>query len=159
MFSLRESTHTERRRPRGARPRERALSPRSHGRAAVWPVLAVFPLDPRPGAHLSPGRPGAAGPLAPKPTLFPARAKRIIFLFMNGGPSHANPFDPKAMLTQRNGGEPPDIVGKTRRGRNQNSQSETDRSCPLSWPTLVVRGEGMTASARCGNRRRIVPLP
>jgi hypothetical protein len=26
---------------------------------------------------------------------FPARAKRVIFLFMNGGPSHVDTFDPK----------------------------------------------------------------
>ncbi len=34
-------------------------------------------------------------PLAPRPPHFPARAKRVIFLFMNGGPSHVDTFDPK----------------------------------------------------------------
>ncbi len=34
-----------------------------------------------------------AGPLAAKPTHFPARAKRVIFLFMQGGPSHIDTFD------------------------------------------------------------------
>jgi hypothetical protein len=44
-------------------------------------------------------------PLAPKPTLFPARAKRIVFLFMKGGPSHVDTFDPKPLL-QRDDGKP-----------------------------------------------------
>src|SRR5262245_30673015 len=34
---------------------------------------------------------------------FPARAKRAIFLFLNGGPSQVDTFDPKPMLTKYNG--------------------------------------------------------
>src|SRR5688572_9056307 len=47
----------------------------------------------------------AAGenPLAPKPPHFPARAKRIIFLFMVGGPSQVDTFDPKPLLTRDDG--------------------------------------------------------
>ena len=41
-----------------------------------------------------------ASPLAPKAPHFPARAKRVIFLFMHGGPSHMDTFDPKPRLTQ-----------------------------------------------------------
>ncbi len=41
----------------------------------------------------------AAGPLAPKPPHFPARAKRVIFLCMEGGPSHVDTFDYKPRLT------------------------------------------------------------
>src|SRR4030095_7297087 len=41
----------------------------------------------------------ADGPLAPKPTHFPARAKRVIFLTMRGGPSHVDTFDHKPKLT------------------------------------------------------------
>src|SRR5215208_7484611 len=37
-------------------------------------------------------------PLAPKKPHFPARAKRVIFLFMNGGPSQVDTFDPKPAL-------------------------------------------------------------
>ena len=39
-----------------------------------------------------------SNPLAPRPPHFPARAKRVIFLFMNGGPSHVDTFDPKPAL-------------------------------------------------------------
>src|SRR5436309_9791941 len=42
-------------------------------------------------------------PLAPKPPHFSPRAKRVIFLFMNGGPSHVDTFDPKPMLAQQAG--------------------------------------------------------
>src|SRR5262249_13195144 len=91
--------------------------------------------------------------------LYEGRRAAGIFLFMNGGPSHVDPFDPKPMLTQRNGEEPPDLVGKTREGRAQNSPSETDRSWPLSRPGVAGRGKETTASAGCDNRRRIVPLP
>lgn len=43
------------------------------------------------------------GPLAPKAPHFLPRAKRIIFLFMWGGPSHVDLFDPKPLLNQRAG--------------------------------------------------------
>jgi len=45
--------------------------------------------------------------LAPKPPLFPARAKRVIFVFMKGGPSHVDTFDPKPMLQRDDGGKYP----------------------------------------------------
>jgi len=44
-------------------------------------------------------------PLAPKSVKFPARAKRVVFLFMKGGPSHVDTFDPKPLL-QRDDGKP-----------------------------------------------------
>src|SRR5690242_18864637 len=37
-------------------------------------------------------------PLAPKAPHFPARAKRVIFVFMKGGPSHVDTFDPNPLL-------------------------------------------------------------
>lgn len=45
----------------------------------------------------------AAHPLAPRPPHFPARAKRVIFLFMHGGPSSIDTFDPKAQLDRDDG--------------------------------------------------------
>ncbi len=44
-----------------------------------------------------------AGELAAKPPHFPAKAKHCVFLFMNGGPSHVDTFDPKPALTKYNG--------------------------------------------------------
>ncbi len=43
---------------------------------------------------------GDASPLAPKAPPLPAKAKRVIHLFMNGGPSHVDTFDPKPMLAK-----------------------------------------------------------
>src|SRR5690348_2954221 len=42
-------------------------------------------------------------PLAPKTPHFPARAKRVIFLCMQGGPAHQDTFDYKPKLTEDNG--------------------------------------------------------
>ena len=42
-------------------------------------------------------------PLAPRVPHFPAKAKRVIFLFMKGGPSHLDTFDPKPLLTRDDG--------------------------------------------------------
>jgi len=38
-------------------------------------------------------------PLEPHPPHFPAKAKRVIFLYMTGGVSHVDSFDPKPKLT------------------------------------------------------------
>lgn len=43
------------------------------------------------------------------------RAKRVIFLFMNGAPSHVDTFDPKPLLAEHEGESPSeDIAGKNR---------------------------------------------
>ncbi len=47
--------------------------------------------------------PSANNPLAPKKPHFPAKAKHVIHLFMNGGPSQVDTFDPKPELTKRHG--------------------------------------------------------
>jgi hypothetical protein len=42
-------------------------------------------------------------PLAPRLPHFPARAKQVVHLFMNGGPSHVDTFDPKPKLAELHG--------------------------------------------------------
>ncbi len=42
-------------------------------------------------------------PMAPRPGHFPAKAKSIIFLFMDGGASQVDTFDPKPRLAKENG--------------------------------------------------------
>ena len=51
----------------------------------------------------------AASPLAPKQPHFEARAKRCIFLFMYGGVSQVDTFDPKPELNRRHGEPMPDF--------------------------------------------------
>jgi hypothetical protein len=46
-------------------------------------------------------------PLTPKQPHFPAKAKRVIHLFMNGGPSHVDTFDPKPSLAKYAGKQLP----------------------------------------------------
>jgi hypothetical protein len=60
-----------------------------------------------------------SNPLFPKPPHFPARARRVIFLFMNGGPSHVDTFDPKPALRKHAGQDPPASVltGRRKRGK------------------------------------------
>jgi hypothetical protein len=48
-----------------------------------------------------------SNPLAPKKPHFAPRAKRVVFLFMKGGPSHVDTFDPKPLLDRDNGQPPP----------------------------------------------------
>src|ERR1700758_2597626 len=56
------------------------------------------------GGRLPAAPAAAAGnPLAAKPPHAPARAKHVIFLFMQGGPSHIDTFDPKPLLNRLHG--------------------------------------------------------
>src|SRR5215471_15954088 len=48
-------------------------------------------------------RAAAAGPLAPKPSQYPAKAKAVIWLFMEGAPSSVDLFDPKPALDKNHG--------------------------------------------------------
>jgi hypothetical protein len=50
-------------------------------------------------------------PLHPRPSHFAARAKSCIFLFMEGGPSHIDLFDPKPELTKQHGKPLPSSFG------------------------------------------------
>ncbi len=44
-----------------------------------------------------------ANSLASRPTHFPAKVKRVVFLYMDGGPSHVDTWDPKPLLTKEHG--------------------------------------------------------
>jgi len=54
---------------------------------------------------------GSADPLAARAPHFPGKAKRVIFLYMSGGVSHVDTFDPKPKLTELHG--KPAGAGKT----------------------------------------------
>ena len=53
----------------------------------------------------------SAGSLAPRRPPLPAKAKRVIHLFMQGGPSHIDTFDPKPLLNRLDGQHPPASFG------------------------------------------------
>src|SRR5260370_21728528 len=62
----------------------------------------------------------AVNPLAVRPPMYAAKARRIIFLFMSGGPSHVDTFDPKPRLAQDNGKPLPFEQPKLARTRTGN---------------------------------------
>ena len=64
--------------------------------------------------------PNAAYPLGVRPPMFTPRAKRVIFLFMSGGPSHVDTFDPKPKLSSHHGKPLPFEMPKLVRTRTGN---------------------------------------
>jgi len=52
-------------------------------------------------------------PLAPKPPHFPAKARACIFIFLEGGPSQIDLFDPKPRLNELDGKPLPESLTKT----------------------------------------------
>ena len=67
---------------------------------------------------VSHGSRSAIDPLAPKPANFRPRAKRVIYLFMHGGPSHVDLFDPKPALVKYGGKPLPESFGSVMTRRN-----------------------------------------
>jgi hypothetical protein len=51
-------------------------------------------------------------PLSPKVPHFKPRAKNVIFLYMDGGPSQVDTFDYKPTLEKFNGRNPREVIGK-----------------------------------------------
>jgi hypothetical protein len=60
------------------------------------------------------GRAAVKNPLAAKPPHKPAKAKAVIFLFMAGGPSHIETFDPKPLLNKLHGQARPKEFGEAK---------------------------------------------
>jgi hypothetical protein len=79
--------------------------------------------------------PGPVNPLAPRAPHFAPRARRVIFLFMNGGPSHVDTFDPKPQLAKHAGEALPESMlkrtGRTGAGKLMPSPFQA-RSCGRS---------------------------
>ncbi len=81
----------------------------------------------------------STNPLAPKPPHFPARAKRVIFLFMNGGPSHVDTFDPKPALAKYAGQPVPEsLVAKSGRKGNGKLMASPFKAKPYGKSGIEV---------------------
>ena len=74
----------------------------------------------------------AGGPLALKQPHHPAKAKHVIFLFLNGGVSQVDTFDPKPELTRQNGKPLPGPPVKTDSATGNLMASPY--SVPPVWP-------------------------
>jgi uncharacterized protein DUF1501 len=85
-------------------------------------MLALTAMLQEQGLLASEAESSAPNPVAVKPPHFSARAQRVIFLFMAGGPSQVDTFDPKPDLTRLHGQTLPASFGpvRTRRGVDKN---------------------------------------
>ena len=61
----------------------------------------------------------AINPLSAKKAPLPAKAKSCIFLFMDGGPSHLDTFDPKPLLNKLSGKPMPKSFGSVNTGMGE----------------------------------------
>ena len=95
---------------------------------------------------------------------FAARAKRIIFLYLNGGLSHVDSFDPKPALTKFDGQPMPGPKIKTDRASGGLMQSPFQfrpcgESLSRSATSFRASGRALTTSwscGRCGRRASII---
>src|SRR5688572_11220241 len=81
---------------------------------------------------LGPSAQGASSyvnPLTPRSGQFPGTAKRVIHLFMNGGPSHVDTFDPKPTLEKYAGKMLPFDNPKTERSEER----RVGKECRSRW--------------------------
>jgi hypothetical protein len=124
------------------------------GGAALYSLLRtnrpVPPAGPPPVPPTSPPpvEPAGSPPedAAQPPSVTPAarcRAERVIFLFMSGGPSQVDLFDPKPELAKRHGQELPDSFRKGLRL----AQTLEQKSLPLLASTFRFRRCGRQAGA------------
>ncbi len=110
-------------------PHTRATTRRNFIRnaGAGFGMVALASLLDRDGLLAADSKPPhasrTANPLAPQPPHFAPRAHNIIFLFMSGGPSHVDLFEPKPELVRLAGQPIPESFGsfKTRRAVAKNS--------------------------------------
>ena len=86
----------------------------------VSPVANTPPLPNGRGSSSAPLPDAPGSPLAVKPPHHPPRVRRVIFLFMSGGPSHVDTFDPKPRLARDNGKPLPFEKPKLERTRTGN---------------------------------------
>jgi hypothetical protein len=79
-----------------------------------------------------------ANPLAPRAPHFPARARSVIWLFINGGPSHVDTWDYKPELARRDGQE--------LAGFDRNTGFFTDQVGPLMQSPFRFRRHGASGA-------------
>jgi uncharacterized protein (DUF1501 family) len=104
------------------------------------------------------GAADATNPLAPHAPHFPAKAQRVIYLFMHGGPSHLETFDPKPDL-QRLAGQPlPTSFGEvmTRRKVAHNPLLGTKRSFKRCGQSGIEISDLLPHIAECADDLAVV---
>lgn len=94
-------------------------------------LVALAPL-------LEANPPSAGNPLAPKAPHFPAKAKRVIHIFCNGGPSQVDTFDPKPALEK--------YVGKSLPAGNLQTERKTGAAFPSPFKFQRYGQSGLPVS-------------
>jgi uncharacterized protein (DUF1501 family) len=131
----------------------------------AWALLDLLTRD---GVRASgsipeaPAAPAANNALAAKQPHFPARAKHVIFLFMQGGPSHIDTFDPKPLLSKLHGQPLPPSAAKGLQLQFTKSDaailgcSQTFRKCGASgieiadtYPHLQACADDLAVARSC----------
>src|SRR5438046_9766344 len=82
-------------------------------------------------------------PLAPKQPHFPAKAKHIIHIFANGGPSHVDTFDPKPALAK--------YAGKALPMENLRTERKTGAAFPSPFKFKKYGQSGIEVSELFSN--------
>ena len=92
----------------------------------------------------------AVDPLSPRKPHFEPTAKRVIFLFMSGGPSHVDLFDPKPELARLHGQPLPASFGpvKTRRGVDKNKLLASKRTFQKSGKSGIEVSDWLPHTAK-----------
>ena len=84
-----------------------------------------------------------ASPLAPKQPHFPAKAKHVIHIFCNGGPSHVDTFDPKPSLAK--------YAGKNLPMENLRTERKTGAAYPSPFTFKKYGKSGIEVSELFSN--------
>jgi hypothetical protein len=108
---------------------------RSGGGVGALALASLLAGDARFAKAVDDRADSSADPLAPRKPHFAAQATRLIWLFMHGGPSHVDLFDPKPELVKFSGQSLPESFGQvmTRRKVAQN---------PLLGPVMPFQPRG-----------------
>jgi len=104
------------------------------------------------------GADGKRAPQAPRAGHFPAKARSVIYLFMHGGPSHLETFDPKPEL-QRLAGQPlPPSFGAvaTRRKVAHNPLLATRRTFRKCGQSGIEISDFLPHLADCADRLAVI---
>lgn len=105
--------------------------------------IALAQLLPRSLSAAAAGGANQPGGVLAQPHLAP-RAKRIIYLFMAGGPSQLDLFDHKPLLNQRNGEELPESV---RKGQRLTGMSSSQANLPMAGSHFKFARHGQSGAS------------
>ncbi|HEV3142305.1 MAG TPA: DUF1501 domain-containing protein [Gemmataceae bacterium] len=89
-------------------------------------------------ADAEPAQAASGNPLAPKLPHFPARAKHVIHIYLNGGPSQVDTFDPKPLLKK--------FEGKTLPSGNLTTERHTGSALPSPFQFRKFGQSGIEVS-------------